>query len=127
MSAVNVKTCVVGLALAAATAIGSAPSANADDPWLAIAYSPMTDRWGWETVAKSPIEAINTSMNFCSSHGANDCRVLVTNQGGCVALAKSSGGEVKGGRGPDRNSAARDAFNSVLGGGIIPLNKCVGD
>ena len=127
MSAVNAKACVAGLAIAAATAIAWAPTSRADDPWLAIAYSPSTDRWGWETVAKSPIEAINTSMNFCASHGANDCRVLVTGQGGCVALAKSSGGEVKGGRGPDRSAAARDAFNNVLGGGVIPLNKCVGD
>jgi hypothetical protein len=75
---------------------------------------------GWSGTTNSLEEAKVSALAQCRSVGQN-CKVVVSGQGGCFALAGSTT-QYYGGYGPTQGAAEQDALNRNGGGTILSLH-----
>jgi hypothetical protein len=77
-------------AVALAAALSAQPLAAQTKMWAAVAVSPSTQISGNSHAALSQAEAERYALQFCQEGGHNDCKIVGSISGGCVALAISS-------------------------------------
>jgi hypothetical protein len=60
------------------------------DRWGAIAFDYTTSEMGTAESKNNQITAEQKAMSDCSSHGAQNCKIIVSYKNECVALAASN-------------------------------------
>lgn len=109
-------------ALAILASVTFAPPANADDAWLALAWSPPEGVSGRGIGDEGSANA--QAIAACQNHGGTACRVVRSVKNSCVALAVD-GANFRGGVGATLDAAKADAL-AKNGGGSIKEADCAG-
>lgn len=88
-----------------------APTAWADDDFVALAVSVGSGRAaGWGT-ASSPDQANQIALAHCTAEAGDVCQVVAGAQNGCASVAFDRlSGRFEGGSGPDTTASAADAL-----------------
>ncbi|OBJ09408.1 DUF4189 domain-containing protein [Mycobacterium sp. 1465703.0] len=88
-----------------------APTASADDDFVALAVSVGTGRAaGWGT-ASSQDEANQVALAHCTAEAGDVCQVVAGTRNGCASVAfDRASGRFQGGSGPDTTTATADAL-----------------
>lgn len=111
------------VAAAAATVLSVAPPASAATHYVALAYSPSTNQYGFAKDTNSD-RAVTRSLSNCA-YVAPNCVYLTQSKNGCIALAtrgqNPNGGPIAygAGNGPTRVAAITAAQRASGGGGGI--------
>ncbi len=121
----------VGLLLAA---LGVRPAAAQGNLWAAVAVAPSTQTSGESHATLSQADTERNALQFCQAGGHEDCRVIGSISGGCVALAIRLKPNYDGsGTGPTREAAATKALaactNEGAGGNFcwLQVTPCSND
>ncbi|MCK8643091.1 DUF4189 domain-containing protein [Mycobacterium colombiense] len=88
-----------------------APTARADDAFVALAVSVGTGRAaGWGT-GGSQEEANQIALAHCTAEAGDPCEVVAGTRNGCASVAfDRASGRFQGGSGPDTTASANDAL-----------------
>ena len=116
------------LAIAIGVAFVAAPSAHADNDWIAMAMSDSTGQIKFVDGGKSQGAAEQKAMEACRK-AISDCRLLASGEGGCIALVLNAPkNKYVGGWGPTRDEAEAAAL-AAAGGGTVQTGHghCQGD
>ena len=116
------------LAIAIGVAFVAAPSAHADNDWIAMAMSDSTGQIKFVDGGKSQGAAEQKAMEACRK-AISDCRLLASGEGGCIALVLNAPkNKYVGGWGPTREAAEAAAL-AAAGGGTVQAGHghCQGD
>ena len=116
------------LAIAIGVAFVAAPSAHADNDWIAMAMSDSTGQIKFVDGGKSQGAAEQKAMEACRK-AISDCRLLASGEGGCIALVLNAPkNKYVGGWGPTRDEAEAAALAAAGGGTVQPAHgHCQGD
>src|ERR1700756_2342616 len=116
------------LAIAIGVAFVAAPSAHADNDWIAMAMSDSTGQIKFVDGGKSQGAAEQKAMEACRK-AISDCRLLASGEGGCIALVLNAPkNKYVGGWGPTRDAAEAAALAAAGGGTVQPAHgHCLGD
>ena len=93
--------------------------------WSAAAASQSTGTIGLATGNESETEAVNAAVTSCAAHGASDCRVLLSGQAACVAIASPLHGAATASMGAQPDAAKNRALSACSRTGTRPC-KVVG-
>jgi hypothetical protein len=128
----NVAVCAgLGLLLGA---LSARPAAAQGKLWAAVAISPSTLISGGSHAEPSQAEAERVALQSCQEGGHNDCRIVGSISGGCVALAGPANpvpNHYGFGRAATREGAATVALAECTKGGGLDcgarMTPCSGD
>ena len=80
----RVKVTLLGIAVVATTAVVAAPTAEADDGWVAVANSPSHEQQDWGYGSNQATAESNALAACAQNERANNCRVLASSPD-CIA------------------------------------------
>jgi hypothetical protein len=118
---------LIAVVVAAGCAIVAlpAPTASADDDFVALAVSVGSGRAaGWGT-GGSQDQANQLALAHCTAEAGDVCEVVAGTRNGCASVAFDHSGRFQGGSGPDTTAANADAL-AKLGApnGRIKASHC---
>lgn len=102
-----------------------APTASADDDFVALAVSVGSGRAaGWGT-GDSQDQANQIALTHCTAEAGDVCEVVAGTRNGCASVAFDRSGRFQGGSGPDTTASNADAL-AKLGApnGRIKASHC---
>lgn len=123
---VGALVAVAVIVTAAAAAAAGAPSAWADDDFVAVAVSAVTGRAAGWGVASSQDGANQIAIAQCTAEAGDVCEAIAGAHNGCAAVAfDPASGRFRGGSGPDTAAANADALAKLAAPrGRIKTSHC---
>lgn len=102
-----------------------APTASADDDFVALAVSVGSGRAaGWGT-GGSQDQANQIALTHCSAEAGDVCEVVAGTRNGCASVAFDRSGRFQGGSGPDTTASNADALTKLgAPNGRIKASHC---